>query len=251
MPERIIQVKGLNIQIREEGQGTPLLILHGWGSGKEPWILVQDGLAKRFRVAMFDFPGFGKSDSLPSAWQVQDFVEFFLEFLKQIGINENFYLAGQSFGGRVAIKFAAQHPEMIKKLFLIDAAGIKHKRTLSRLVLHFVSKIIKKFSWIPGYKLLQKAFYRFVLRKTDYINAIGFKKDTFIKVVKEDLTPLLEKIKVPTCIIWGEKDKTTPIKDAYLMHEKILGSQLKFIPCGHMPYREIPALLVETILEFI
>ncbi len=128
MPERIIKVNGLNISLREEGQGEPFLILHGWGSGKGVWQEVQDSLAKEFRVIIFDFPGFGKSDQLPGAWNVSNFVDFFDSLLKELNIPDGFYLASQSFGCRVAIKFAVKYPERIKRLFLIDAAGIRHKK---------------------------------------------------------------------------------------------------------------------------
>ena len=251
MPERIIQVNGLNISLREEGQGTPFLILHGWGSGKEPWKEVRDILSSKYRVIMFDFPGFGKSDAIPKPWNVDDFVNFFDSLLKEININESFYLAGQSFGGRVAIKYAVKYPERIKEMFLIDAAGIKHRKGLVKFIFYIIAKIFKKFSWFPGFNLFQKAFYKFVIRKTDYLHAIGTKKDTLVKVLKEDLTPLLDKINVKTHIIWGKNDRTTAIKDAYIMKERIKDSDLKILPGGHTPYRENPQLLANTILEIL
>lgn len=251
MPERVIQVNGLNISLREEGQGTPFLILHGWGIGKDAWKEVQDSLAKKFRVIMFDFPGFGQSSSIPKPWCVNDFVDFFVTLLKEIGINEPFYLAGQSFGGRVMIKFSVKYPERIKEMFLIDSAGIKHKRKILKFIFYIVSKIFKQFSWVPGYNLFQKAFYKLIIRKTDYLHAIGTKKDTLIKVVNEDLKPLLDKINVKTHILWGERDNITPIKDAQLMHEKIKGSDLRILDWGHIPYKENPQLLANTILEIL
>ncbi|MDD5621170.1 MAG: alpha/beta hydrolase [Candidatus Pacebacteria bacterium] len=251
MPERIIQVNGLNISLREEGQGTPFLILHGWGSGKDPWKEVQDILASSHRVIIFDFPGFRKSDAIPKPWNVDDFVNFFNSLLKEININEPFYLAGHSFGGRVVIKYSVRYPERIKEMFLIDSAGIKHKKTSMQFISYIFAKIFKKFSWIPGFNLFQKAFYKFIIRKTDYLYAIGNKKDTLVNVLKEDLTHLLEKITVKTHIIWGKDDKITPVKDAHIMHEKIKGSDLKMMPCGHMPYREKPRLLANTILEIL
>ncbi len=251
MPERVIQINGLNISLREEGQGTPFLILHGWGSGKKPWEEVQNIIAQKFRVIMFDFPGFGQSNSMPKAWCIDDFVDFFVSLLKEIGINEQFYLASQSFGCRVAIKYSVKHPERIKEMFLIDAAGIKHKKTLFKIILHLISSVLNKFSWIPGYELIRKIFYKFIVRKTDYIQAIGTKKDTHVKVIKEDLTPLLDKINVKTHIIWGKYDKITSVKDAYVMHDRIKGSDLKMMPWGHIPYRENPQLLANTILEIL
>jgi len=250
MPERTIQVNGLNISLREEGQGEPFLILHGWGSGKGAWKDVQDSLAKEFRVIMFDFPGFGKSDLLPEAWSVSDFVDFFDSLLKELNIPDGFYLASQSFGCRVAIKFAVKYPGRIKRLFLIDAAGIRHKKATLTKILHVFSIVLNKFSWVPGYKLFRRAFYKLFLNQTNYLDAQGTKKETYLKVIAEDLTGFLDQIKVKTYILWGERDDITPLEDAYLMHNKIKDSELRILSWGHIPYKENPQLLAKTILEF-
>ena len=71
-------------------------------------------------------------------------------------------------------------------------------------------------------------------------------------VIEENLTPLLKEIKVPVLILWGEKDKITPLTDAYLIKKEIKFSQLEILPgVGHTPHLENPELLAQKIKEFL
>lgn len=250
MEEKTIIVKGVKTAIRIKGDGDPFLILHGWGAGKSSWENIQNILSNHFKVIVFDFPGFGSSGPIPSAWGVQNFSDFTLELVKSLNL-QSFYLLGQSFGGRVAIKFACQYGQNIKKLILVDAAGIKPKKNIKHLIAFFLAKIFKKIKWLPGYESFRRLFYRIIIKKTDYLESKGTKKESYLKVVKEDLTPQLEKINLKTLIIWGRFDKITHLKDAYLMKEKIKDSRLSIIDCGHRPHQEMPDLLAKTIIEFI
>jgi pimeloyl-ACP methyl ester carboxylesterase len=248
--EKTIEINGIKTFIRIKGEGEPLLILHGWGVGLGSWINVQDELSKYFKVITLDLPGFGKSDFPEIGWGIDDYVQFILDLISSLGINK-FHLVGHSFGGRICIKLAVKHPERIIKMILIDSAGIRHKKTFRKKLCYFIASILNPFSNLPGYQLLQKFFYKFILRNTNYLEAKGTKRETYIKVVKEDLTPFLEKIKVPTLIIWGKRDKITPLKDGYLMHKKIKNSELRILDCSHNPHLKIPEVLAKTILEFI
>ena len=102
MEEKIISVKGVKTAIRIEGEGDPFLILHGWGVGKSSWKNIQNILSNHFKVIIFDFPGFGSSGPIPSAWDVQNFSDFTLELAKNLNL-QSFYLLGQSFVNTVKI----------------------------------------------------------------------------------------------------------------------------------------------------
>jgi len=250
MIEKNIEINGVKIFTRIAGEGDPFLILHGWGASSKSWIKIQEKLSENFKVFSLDFPGFGKSDLPPSAWEVQDYVHLVLDYAKEIELKK-FHLLGHSFGGRVCIKLAAQFPEKIDKLFLIDTAGIKVKNGLKIRLAKIIVSFLSIFKIIPGFKFGRKIFYRFVLRQTDYLKARGVMKETFKKVIREDLTPLLKKITAPTLIVWGEKDKMTPIKDAYLIKQKIKNSKLEIFDCGHSPHLDMEDVLVKTILDFL
>jgi pimeloyl-ACP methyl ester carboxylesterase len=249
MEEKFLQVNDLKIFTRIAGQGNPFLILHGWGRGLVSWVDIQDELSKYFKVITVDLPGFGKSDMPPKAWNMDNYVQFILEFIKKIEIN-NFYLLGHSFGGSLAIKLSVQSPDNIKKLILVDSAGRRPKKSFSKKILTSIIPIFKIFSFLPGSKTLRKGFYKLILKSTDYINASGIMKEVFKNVVAEDLSNTWTKIEAPTLILWGEKDKLTPVQDAYLMKKEIKNSELKILNCGHRPHHEKPDLLVKAILDF-
>jgi len=230
-------------------QEKTLIILHGWGSSKEKWEKVKEILEKKgVKVFVPDLPGF--KEELEQVWRLDDFVGWVENFIEKHRISV-FFLLGHSFGGRVAIKFAFKHPEKLKGLILVSAAGLRPKSIWLSLIAS-ISSFFKIFSFLPGYETLRKIFYKFILRKTDYFKLKGKMKETFKEIIKEDLTPYLSQIKVPTLILWGEKDKITPLRDGLLMKEKIENSELKILPkVGHAPYLEIPERLSADIFNFL
>jgi len=253
--EEKILINGIETNFKIAGEGEPLLILHGWGGSSGSWIEVQKILANnRFKVIVLDLPGFGKSISPPVPWSVKDYSNFVLKFIEKIGL-EKIILMGHSFGGRIAIKFSNLYPEKLKNLILCSSAGIKHSLTLGqKIILNlslfgnflFSKKLLKRFKDVA-----RNIFYSF-LRKKDYAKAKGMMKETFQKVVAEDLRTELPEIKTRTLIIWGQKDKAVPLKDAYLMKEKIPQSTLEILSkTGHTPNLEEPEKLAEIILNFI
>jgi len=236
-------------------EGCSLLILHGWGGSSGSWVEVSEHLAKRgLKVIVPDLPGFGKSISPSIPWEVKDYSNFLFNFIEKIGIAEA-NLMGHSFGGRITIKFATLYPQKFKNLILCASAGIKHPLTLGqKIVLNlslignflFSKRPLKRFKDIA-----RNIFYSF-LRKKDYAKVKGVMKETFQKVVAEDLRAELSKIKTRTLIIWGQNDKSVPLEDAYLMKEKIPQSTLEILPkVGHTPNLEEPEKLAEIIFNFI
>jgi len=110
---------------------------------------------------------------------------------------------GHSNGGRIAAYFAAEHPEKVQKLILIDSAGIYHKELfiqLKRFVFKTVSGIGKKLTSSEALK----NFMYYLVGEHDYQKASPNMKLSMVNLTHHDLTPFLPKIKVPTLIIWGE-----------------------------------------------
>lgn len=224
-----------------------LIVLHGWQSSKEKWQKVKELLEKEeLEVIVPDLPGFKKVNELKLPWNLDNYINWLKDFCD--GFSEPFFLLGHSFGGRIAIKFTVKYPEKLKGLILVSAAGIRKGKPL----ILKIAPLFKKFSFLPGYYFLRKLFYKFVLRKTDYLEAKGVMKETFKKVVAEDLTSYLSKIKIPTLILWGQKDKITPLNNAYLINKEIPVSSLEIIPrAGHEVNLTHPEELVKFIRDFI
>ena len=252
MIEKQILVKRLTINYKIFGsKGKPFLILHGWGSKSDRWVQVGELLSKKGLVVVVpDLPGFGKSETLKEPWNVDDYVEWVNEFSNTLPeLKEEFYLLGHSFGGTVSIKFSIKYAQKVKKLFLFGAAAIR-KKTIKKQVLGTVSKFVKVFSFLPFYSLAKRAFYKFVVGPTDYLRVDGVMKQTFLQVISHDLSQYLSFVKVPTVIIWGRKDDTTLVEDAYFMNKKIDGSKLEIVEEGDHDMEQVMAeALVERVLN--
>ncbi len=247
MRELRVLIKKLEINFRIIGEGTPLLILHGWGSKKERWEPVAELLAEKgIKVIIPDLPGFGNSEKPSETWGLDDYCEFVQEFIGFLNL-EKFYLLGHSFGGALAVKCALAFPEKIDKLFLVGAACFR-RRALRKKLFYITAKVLKVFSFLPYYSCARKGFYKFIVRKSDYLYTEGVMKDIYLKIIKEDLSEVLPQVQVPTIIIWGEKDKIKRIKEARSIKEKIKNSKLEIIPkVGHNPHSETPEKLSEII----
>jgi pimeloyl-ACP methyl ester carboxylesterase len=181
---------------------------------------------------------------------MNNYVNWLEEFVKELKLGE-FYLMGHSFGGALAVKLTIKHVQEVKKLFLVSAASVR-KRTASKSILKNISKVAKKFYFLPSYSFFRKAFYKFIIRKSDYPYVEGLMKETFKNVVSEDLSQFTGFIRTPTVIIWGDKDKSTPVEDAHFMNNKIKNSKLVVINgAGHILNRECPEILADDILNNI
>lgn len=233
-----------------------IIVLHGWQSSSEKWQNIKQGLEKQgLRVFVPDLPGFKPENQLLRPWRLDDYVNWLKAvYGGQSPVNWPVILLGHSFGGRVAIKFAAKYPELLSGLILVSAAGVS-KNSFKKRVTAFCARLAKKTGarQCPLWLLCRKPFYRFVLRKTDWLKAENnpVLRETMRLALDEDLTPLLPQIEIPTLIIWGSKDKATLLQDGQLMHQKINGSRLEVLRgVGHTPHLECPELLVSKLVDF-
>jgi len=249
MPE--ITINGIKTSYQSFGEGKPFLILHGWGSNYERWAEIAGKIsAKGFRVIVPDLPGFGKSEPLPIPWNTNRYIDWLEKFVKELNLQE-YYLLGHSFGGALASKMAVKHVQDVKKLFLVAAAVVR-KKTAKKSFSAKLAKIIKLFYFIPYYSFFRKAVYKFIIRKSDYVYVEGIMKQTYLNVVAEDVSFHLPFIRVPTIIIWGDKDESTPIQEGYFIEKQIKKSKIIVIPgAGHDLNRKQPEIVVEKVLENI
>ncbi len=212
-----------------------LVYLHGWGSEASHF---KNILEKCGSFVAPDLPGFGESSILDSDWSLRDYANFLKNFLEKFNI-ENPVLIGHSFGGSVIIKYCVKG-EKVKKIILIDSAGIRDK-SLKLYLYVFIAKIGKIFFSLPGLSLIQnkarKKFHK-VIDANDFSNlTAGSMKETFKNVIGEDLREEMKKINIDTVIIWGEKDLTTPVREGRLICNLIKNSKLFMIKnAGHYPF---------------
>ncbi len=234
---RFVTVDGVRVRYRTVGQGKPLLLLHGWGSSLDTFAAMAEDLRRQFRITTFDFPGHGESDMPPVTWSVDAFVGLTLRLMSELRV-ERASIVGHSFGGRVAIKLAASHPEAVDRLVLVDAAGVPPYPTVGRRAKRVASRFANAVGRLgrPGQAIRRRIVGR--IASTDYLNA-GPLRGTFMAVIREDLRPVMARIKAPTLLVWGESDEDTPVADGRTMEKLIPGAQLLVIKnAGHFSYLE-------------
>ena len=169
-------------------------------------------------------------------------------------------LIGHSFGGQIAMKYAMKYPEKIDKLILTGAAGIRHKLSTKRKIIYILAKSGKKvFSLFPETKFpirnlvsYSRKFLYKLAREKDYHQASLRMKEIMKNILAEDLTPVLDKIKTTTLLVWGKLDNSTPLSDGKLINEKIENSELIIInDANHsLPYQRSKEF-VRIVDEFI
>ncbi len=238
-----ITVGKLNINYLDEGNGTPVLLLHGWGSSSDVYRGIINTLKDRCRLIAPDFPGCGKSDIMDKPWTLQNYCDFVLEFLDKLGI-ENPIMMGHSHGGRVTLYMTAKGLLNPSKIVLLDAAGLIPKKSFKQKFRAKSFKAIKKVLSLPVVKnfsgsLLDKARRHY--GSADYNAAPEVLRHTLVSLVNTDIRELLPNIKCPSLLIWGENDTATPLEDAKTIEKLIPDAGLCVIKgTGHFSFCERP-----------
>jgi pimeloyl-ACP methyl ester carboxylesterase len=265
-PSQFMDVDGLAVHYRDEGQGFPVVLLHGAASSLFTWDAWAAQLSKHYRVIRYDLPGFGltgpnATKDYSMAWHVR----FLSEFLDKLNVPAC-ALAGNSFGGRIALSFALAHPERVKKLILVDSSGypmperkvlvmqLAKMPLIGRMLSHvtprfFIAMTIRQMYGDP--RRLSEAtidrYYDMILREGN--------RDTFVTVARteiEDATASIRALEVPILILWGAEDQAVPLAYAERFHRDLRHSQLIVYPgVGHVPMEEIPDVSVRDAEAFL
>ncbi len=248
-----VEIDGLRINYTDEGSGTPVLLIHGWGSSIKPWAPILKGF-EGYRVIALDLPGCGESDILKTDWGIDDYCNFILKFINTLGI-ENPIMVGHSHGGRICIKMAAEGMLCPPKLILFGSAGIPAKKTLKKQLRIYSFKFIKKVLTLPIIKnyssgLIDKARSHF--GSADYKSAPEVMRKTMVRVIGVDLRDIIHKIECPTLLIWGDKDTETPLDNAKFMEKVIKDCGLCVIEGGsHFAFIEQPFKVIAILKAFL
>jgi pimeloyl-ACP methyl ester carboxylesterase len=250
-PARERHVRGLTLRYEELGEGDPALVLHGWGASREAARPMTRAAATLRHAYGLDLPGFGESDLPPEPWGVGDYAELVLAFMDELGL-DRVDLIGHSNGGRIGIWIAAHHPERIAKLVLVDSAGIRPKRGpryYRKVGMAKAGKYAARLLGPPGRRLQERLRGR--AASSDYA-AAGPLRPTFVKIVNEDLKPLLPRIQAPTLLVWGARDDATPLADGRAMERLIPNAGLAvFETAGHYSYADEPARFARVLDHFL
>jgi len=231
-----------------------LLIIPGWGGTIESWQNFSILAQKDFQVICLELPCFGKELCPKEIWGVEDYANFVKLKIKNLNLIKP-VLMGHSFGGQVAAYLAANEPQLVSRLILSGAAAIRPERNLKRLGFNIIAKTGKIFFSLPLIKNLSAPARKYLYKladSPDYGAANGIKREIYKKVIRQDLTEDLKKIKTPTLIIWGVKDSYVPLSSGKKIAKLISNSRLEIIPEGkHGLHLQMPEKLYSIVKNFL
>ena len=216
----------------EQGEGFPLLLLHGNGEDVSYFAHQMEPFARHFRVIAVDTRGHGQTPRGEAPFTIRQFAEDLLAFMDRLAI-EKAHILGFSDGGNIAMLFAMMHPERVEKLILdganLDTSGVKWK-------IQFQIEI--------GYRMA-KLFARKSPEARKNAEMLGLMvNDPNVKPEE------LARIQSPTLVMAGDKDM---IKDGHtrLIAQSIPGAELAIIPGSHFIANRNPGPFNEAVLRFL
>jgi pimeloyl-ACP methyl ester carboxylesterase len=204
--------------------GKPHLVwAHGWGQSGAALLPLAQSLAPFAGSALLDFPGFGAAPPPPASWGTGEYANLAAEWLRQSGQKDCIWI-GHSFGCRVGLQLAAHYPDLLSGMVLIAAAGLRPRKNLLKSINTQLRirafKTAKLFLSSEAVERLRKK-----MGSADYASA-GALRPILTRVVNEDLTEEAKKVACPTLLIYGEKDRETPVEIGSRLQSLIPRSKL-------------------------
>ncbi len=238
---------GKRLRVARLGTGPPIVMLHGYPENLQVWSRLAPLLAKQQEVIAFDWPGMGYSEAWPGGATPQLMANRLVSILNEWQINRP-TIIGMDMGGQPALAFAAEHPDRIERLVVMNSLVFGDERTsweirllrkfgFNRLALRHLPSIVfrrAESTFLPrGARLdadmrndFWTAFAKPQVRRFISKMCAGFQGTL------DQLPGMYEKIVCPALIVWAEYDKHFPLIQAERLHKRIPFSRFEVIPDG-------------------
>lgn len=257
---RHVDIDGLRIAYQREGEGEPVVFLHGFFGDHRVWRR-QLELADEFTVVAWDAPGCGGSSRPPPDFRMLEYADTLAKFIEALRLDRP-HVVGNSFGGTLALELALRHPAIPRSLvpadtyagwsgsFTPEVVAQRLKQSLPDLEQPPEAVVAK---WMPGF--VTESAPRAV---TEELAAIISDFDpegmrVMVRALAEaDLRERLPDVAVPTLLIWGAEDVRSPLSVAHDLNSSIPGSALVVIPgAGHLSHVEEPERFNAEVRAFL
>jgi pimeloyl-ACP methyl ester carboxylesterase len=245
-----LTVNGVRVTMLTAGRGDPIVFLHGGGTfhGFDfalPWV-------ETHRVMIPYHPGFGESGDDPAISGMHDYVLHYLELFDQLKLRD-VSLIGHSLGGWMAAEFAIEHSHRLRKLVLISPAGLRDPEhptaDIFRIPPEEMPSYLVADLAVLAPHLPKEPSVDFVVNQYREITAVA--RVAWERPYSAALPRWLHRVKVPTLLVWGDKDRIVPVKQADSWARLIPGSKIYVAKnAGHLVLDEKPEA-VERITAFL
>lgn len=267
---KFIEIDGVEVHYRDEGQGIPVVLIHGTAASLHTWDDWTKELSKTYRIIRMDLPAFGLTGPNKSRdYSIESYTQFLDDFITKIEI-DSFHLAGNSLGGNIAWNYALEHPKKVQKLVLVDASGLPTGKSkpwifkmanipvLNKGFLYYTPKMLIRKNIKEVYaddsrisdELITR-YHKMALREGNrqaFVDRakLDFKQDSMTIISR------LRSIQNETLLIWGRQDEWIPFACGRAMNENIPKSEMITLSnSGHVPMEENPEESVKAIKIFL
>ena len=236
-----LSVGGIQTSVLSAGQGEPVVFFHGAGTFTGFDFLLP--LAERFKLYVPLHPGFGESADDPAIDGVMDYVLHYIELFDQLGLERDVRLMGHSLGGWLAAKFATQQGHRISRLVLVSPAGLRvpahptadlftiRPEDLPSLLVANPAVLAKFFQGKPDPEVIVGRY-----RETTSLARVLWERNYDPKLER-----WLARAKMPTLVIWGDKDRLIPVEQADEWLKRLPNAKKAVVPgAGHLVLLETP-----------
>jgi pimeloyl-ACP methyl ester carboxylesterase len=267
---RDVTVRGVRIRAVEAGpkDAPALLLIHGFLVSWLEWADVLEPLAEKFHVIAPDLPGFGDSEKPGPArypYGIDSFAEAMADLVAAFGVGRA-HVMGHSMGGAVALTLAADHPELVQRLVVVDPLVYPFDAPLkAKLVLYpFVGPLI--FKQLYGRSMF-RAYFRDevfgggahdIARVDEHyerFNTPASRESAYatLRAIQDtrSLVARLGRVRMPTLVVWGRDDRIFPVAHASRLAKDLSDARLEVLPAGHSPGEEIPSAFLGVVQEFL
>ena len=251
-----VTVHGYKMHYLVGGSGRPLLLVHGLGSRGEDWAnLIPQLINGGNRVFALDLLGYGDSEQPRNAYysisQQAGMVEGFLDsqHLKQVD------MAGWSMGGWIAMQVALQQPQRVRRLVLLDSAGLRFQLSFDPALFQPASPmdLVKLEELLmPHPRPLPGFLAMAMLRRGDHVGWVVRRSVQSMMTGQDLVDGKLGALTMPVLIGWGDQDKLIPLSVGYRLHQEILQSVLDlYAGCGHLAPGECVSQVGPSMVDFL
>lgn len=273
LPIRSVEVDGQRIAYLDQGQGPPVILVHGLGGTLWNWEYQQAALSASHRVLTLDLIGSGYSDKPDIDYRPEELVESLRGFMDRLAI-ERASLVGNSMGAGVVAAMALAHPSRVDRLVLIGGfpSGVRDKlgNTFVKTAVESRAPVwlVELGNWLAGRGMTRRVLGEIVHDQSLLTSAVierSYRNRTrpglippLIRLTRNlDLWEQgdalrLHEIRQPTLVLWGREDRVFAPAVGRELHHRIVGSRFELIPeAGHMPQWERPEAVNAILLDFL
>ncbi|SCG48579.1 Pimeloyl-ACP methyl ester carboxylesterase [Micromonospora echinaurantiaca] len=269
---RHVTVDGRRVRHRVDGDGPPVVLLHGIGRSLRDFTEQHELLADRYRVHSLDLPGYGGSLPMAEPYTLPALARFVGRYLDAVGVEAPAHLVGNSLGGAIAMRLAVAEPARVASLALVNSAGFGREvtmmlrllalRPLGRLLLRpsraAARRTERALFHDAAFATAERVAYALEVARQPYAARVlletAHNLGTFRGVSpqwREELLTELARLDVPTLVVWGDRDLILPAAHLAAARTRLPHARTHlFTNCGHMPQIECAEEFSRLLVDF-